>query len=525
MVSSRADWAELLTLLGIALLVGVYFVIRPATRWAESDTGLMTEAIRIVTSTGHLTPDVLGVYSNGYGYQAVSAAIMAFTGLPASTLQQVVYPLVASLLVLPAWVLYRELTGSGRIASLAVLLLLLVPEHLFAILRGSHERLDRTFLFAAVWLLLRSIHHRHDRVRFAIHIGLMLAMTYCLIATNVLFGMSFVAALTTMVILGVVTARLAASVRPLARRTTALFASTAAAATLLIAVFVAFMYPPVAKSIQALAAIPGGLIDIILNGGASADPYAYVAGAWVNPAAFLLLSIGNVLLLVISAGAWVWLARAWLRGGAPASIGVWVLWLLYASFALQGLAGVVSDRTGALQGNIQYRAFSVFGTMAAPLVALALARWQAGAWRRSLPWMRRASWRRTATVAFVAVAAIATMAKSTLEPTLSNKWLFYSPLELQGLRWADGHLAGTAVWIGPDERLGAAYLTVVGNPAAGNSWTVDESEQTGAYVISDAIRIQASRLGVTMPATGTFPIVYDNGGVHIHRSPGAVLPP
>src|SRR5689334_17879326 len=116
---------DLLALLGLALLAGTYFVVRYGGQWAEADTGLMAHATRVVAQTQQLAPVNDGVYSNGYGYQVVSSAIMAFTGLDIQTLQQMVYPLVAAFLVLPAWVLYRELTGSARAASLATLLLLL----------------------------------------------------------------------------------------------------------------------------------------------------------------------------------------------------------------------------------------------------------------------------------------------------------------------------------------------------------------------------------------------------------------
>jgi len=141
---------EIVGLLAMAVVIGAYFILRYGGLWAESDTGVMTAAIRVVRDNGELAPQAPGVYVNGYGYQVISIAIMAFTGLSVEALQILVYPLLSAVLVLPAWMLYRELTGSARIASLATLLLLLVPEHLFAILRGSHERLDRAFLLTAL---------------------------------------------------------------------------------------------------------------------------------------------------------------------------------------------------------------------------------------------------------------------------------------------------------------------------------------------------------------------------------------
>ena len=50
------------------------------------------------------------------------------------------------------------------------------------------------------------------------------------------------------------------------------------------------------------------------------------------------LSAGDYLLMVASLGCWVYLGARWLRGQErPASLGMWVLWLLWAAFALQGM--------------------------------------------------------------------------------------------------------------------------------------------------------------------------------------------
>ena len=493
----------------LALAAGAYFVLRPDGRWAEEDTASMALSIRAILDTGLLAPRLDYVYSNGYGYQAVSVAIMAFTGLPVETLQQVVYPIVSALVVLPAWALYREVTGSARIASLATLLLLLVPEHLFALLRGSHERLDRVFMLAALWLLVRSLRF-HGRPRaVAVHLGLVLVATYGLIATNVLFGMSFVLALFTALLLSVVARIGPKTVRRFAAESSRLLPWVVGAGIVLISIFILFLYPPVAESLRALATIPETLANLIFSGGSGFNPYANVLGTWVSPLAFLILSLSNFLLLVLSVAIWLRLGWSWLRGATPASIGVWMLWVLFAAYALQGAGGVLSDRTGALQGNVQYRAFSVFATMAAPILAIGLSRWRPGRWART-----------AATGAFAAVAVLAIL-KMTLDPAVSNKWLFYLPEELQGLRWADSHQRGTDTWIGPDNRLSSAFGLVDGLLRDGNRWDEAEPEPgTQTFVVSDVVRLQAAKLGTTMPALGSLNIVYDNGDLQLYRRPG-----
>jgi len=500
---------DVLALLGLALVIGAYFILRYRGLWAESDTGVMTQAIRVVGDNDALAPPTSGVYVNGYGYQIVSMAIMAFTGLSVETLQILVYPLVSAALVLPAWALYRELTGSPRIASLATLLLLLVPEHLFAVLRGSHERLDRAFLLTALWLLLRSVRFRGDRPRFVVNAGLFVVMTYGLIATNALFGMSFVAALATALVVSLLARLGPHSVRGYAAETTHLFSWSSAAGVLLVGLFTWIIYPPFGPGLLALSAIPGKLISIILSGAPGFDPYTYVATAWVSTIAFLVLSTMNFVVLGTSALAWLGLGRSWLRGAVPPSLGTWVLWLLYTAFALQGAAAIMSDRTGSLQGNVQYRAFSVFSTIAVPLVALWLSRWRPGTWRRG------------ATAVVVAAATILALAKTTLEPAVSNKWMFYTAPELQSLVWADGHQRDAATWVGPDDRLPAAYLLYFGNPAATNAWVTafESSADVDSFLVSAPILLQSDRLEIALPSLDAMNVVYDNGDVRLLRRP------
>ena len=141
----------------------------------------------------------------------------------------------------------------------------------------------------------------------------------------------------------------------------------------MIGLVILIIYPPILDSIRALSVIPGALVDLILNGGVSKNPYATLSSAWVSTGIFLLLSAANFVLLATSVLVWIWMGWGWLRGRPPPTIGTWMLWILFAAFAIQGAAAIVSDRTGALQGNAQYRAFSVFATVAAPLVAYAVA--------------------------------------------------------------------------------------------------------------------------------------------------------
>ena len=497
---------HIVALLALGAAIGVYFVARYGGRWTESDSGLMAQAIRIVDDRGELAPDTLGAYSNGYGYQAISLAITAFTGLSVTTLQQVVYPVVSALLILPAWTLYRELTGSARAATLSTVLLLLVPEHLFAVLRASHERFDRVFLMIALWLLVRSLRSGTDRATVRLERLLIGLMTFALVATNVLFGMSFAAALATGWLMSRIGRYGPNTIRSLARETERPFGWATLVAVIIVGLFIAFLYPPFATSLRILLEIPGKLISLIMSGGGGFDPYAYVATAWSSPLAFLVLSVMNFVMVVASALIWLAMGIAWLRGRRPESVGVWALWLLAAAFAFQGAVSIVSDRTGSLSGNVQYRAFALFAVVGAPLMAYALSRWHPGQIGRTV-----------AAAAFT-VAIVISVAKASLDPAFSNKWLFYAPAEVEALRWADVEQGDAQIWVGPEDRVQAAYAMEVGNPDyTYRLQAYEPPEHVDAVLVSDLIAEQSERLGIAIPPLATKDRLYDNGEVQLFR--------
>ena len=95
--------------------------------------------------------------------------------------------------VLPAWLAYREFTRSEAAATLATLILLAQPEFLFPLLRGTHEKFTRGFMFLLLFLLLRSLRARSERLV----VGLVAAFylcAYAMIAFNSLMASSFLVA-------------------------------------------------------------------------------------------------------------------------------------------------------------------------------------------------------------------------------------------------------------------------------------------------------------------------------------------
>ncbi len=496
-----------LVLLVYVVLAASYFVVRFAGHWAEVDTAAQALAVRSMAESHALVPEVGDVYPNGYGYVALSNAVLAFTGLSVPVLQQIVSPLASAFLVFPAWALFRELTGTRRAAALATLLLFLQPEFLFVVLRGSHERVLRGLMMVALWLLVRSFRYRDRTGYFAVHVALFYLSAFGLIATNTFFGISFVVACA----IGMGAAWALSRGRPellaVACGTAGRLASVVMAAATLGFVFVFYLYTPATQALHALHDVANKLSALLLTTEGGYNPYRVVATAWTSLPVYFLVSISDYLLIAVSAVVWIWQGLRWLRHlERPASVAAWLLWLLYGAFAFQGALSAVVDLSGSLGGNLQHRSFPSFALVATPLVASALSQWRPPRW----------------TVAFAGapVAALAGLAliKATNEPVLSNKWIFYGPAEIDALAWADQHHRSDAIWVGPDERLSTAFDLAVGRSARNNQRvSYDPKDGTRSFLISAIARLQSARLQKPLPAVAMENRVYDSGAAQLYH--------
>jgi hypothetical protein len=485
-----------------------YFVVRTGGQLAEHDTAVQATALETVMEARSLLAASGTIYVNGYLYAAVSQAVLAFTGLSISALQQVVYPLTSALLVLPAWALYRELTVGPRgawAAAIAVAVLFAQPEFLFFVLRGSHERVLRLLILVALWLLVRSFRHEGRPASFAVHVLLFYTSVFALIGTNTFFGVSFLLAICTALALAWAARNLApvmaVPLPAVARRLTV----TAASVSALAFVVIFYLYPPAAHGLNVINLLARRTAQIVTTTDTGTNPYAQVVGSWVSQPVYFILASSDYLLIVASAVVWLWQGLAWLthRKAAP-SLQEWLLWLLYSAFAFQGALAVLVDRTGLLGANLQHRSFPSFAMLAAPMLAGGLVR---------LP-VRR--WIGAAALALFALFALL---KVTNEPILSNKWTFYNPTELQPLMWADTHARSATIWVGLDERLRAAHEIGGGALRSGNSWDIGRPEpMTRLYTVTPLIRLQSARFRQPLPPTRAANRVYDDGASQVYRA-------
>lgn len=500
-----------MVLFAYAVLAASYFVVRTGGRLADIDTGQVALTERAIAQAASIVPPSGTVYPSGYAFGVVTDALVAFTGVPLPTLLVVVYPLVSAALVFAAWALYRELTGSPKAAALAVLLLFLQPELLFAVFRGSHERQVRLLMFVALWLLARSVRARTAAQErggpgvFALYVALFYLVAFAIVATNALFGVSFVVALAGALVLVWALARWCPDLAPKAGDAAARLAPATLGVAVAAFAFVAYAYPPAVADLRALGQVGRQLAALMLTAGGR-NPYGAVEAGWIGLPAYFLVSAGDYLLIVASACAWLWLGRRWLLRREGPEAGRPLLWALYGAFALQGALAVLSDLTGLLGGNAEHRSFPSFAMVATPIVAVTLAAW------------RPPRWAMGASGGAAALLALLALLKATDEPAVSNTWLFYAPGELQAMRWADAHARDAQIWVGPDSRLRSAYELAVGDSAHGNTWDAFAPKPgSRSFVVSDVMRLQLARLRRPLPDLSQADRVYDNGSAQLYH--------
>ena len=506
------------------LAAATYFVLRSLGRWAESDTASLGAAIAGVLRVERLFPADATAYANGYAYQALMVYLADVTGLSVLTLQQVLSPFIFVVVLLPvAWVAYRELTGRAATATLAMLLLLLQPEFLFVTLRGSHEKLTRALMLLALLFLARSLRPEASRGRFVLSVVLFYVAGYGLISSNNLFGTSYVAALVVALLASWLLSHFGrAGLAPVGRRLTGRLLYCTVILLGVAFVYTFYAYPPATNQLAIYEEIWQKLTVLLLNVASeqapAGDPYSFVVGGWISLPVYFLVSLANWLLIGASLLFWLRDGWRWLVRREVPTPSAWLLWLLFAAFAIQGVLSVAVDFSGAIASNFQHRAFASFALIAAPVLARGLLPLLTA----PRPGARVACW---AVAALIGCLGVLGLLKATNEPVLSLKWLFYEPQEMEAIRWTTAHMRYATIAADFDERLTTAYyleiVTSLPDPArspGGNAIGQYRREAASRdFLVSDTIRRRARRLGVPLPAVGDQLVVYDNGTTQLYH--------
>jgi hypothetical protein len=504
----------MILLLGLALLLSGYALLRYAGWWGEGDTAAFTKFIAKMLETGDLIP-AGAVYRNGYGYPVLITWLVTFTGLSLDIVQLIGGALLVVWVVVPAWLAYREFTQSELAASLASLILLIQPEFLFPLLRGTHEKFTRGFMFIALYLLLRGMRSRSTRHTSLLVVCFYLS-AYGLISVNTFMATSFILAIILALGLAWLVNRLAPKNMQTGKPVISKLIYVVISLLVVAFLFTFYAYTPAEYQLQILHYFIDRLALLFLNTETTAgNPYQVVNTGWVSQPVYYLVSLANWLLLGISFVLWLRQAYVWLikRSFHPENQEI-LLWAFYTSFAFMGVSSILLDVSGALSSNMQVRVYSSFAMIAAPLVGAWLAKQ-----KFSQSVIQKLIWAGTS-LAFGCLMVLSAF-KATNEPLLSNYWLFYTPAERQSLIWAEQNLNQRTLWTGQTGRVSDGY-TIRENGRQVDigltAWIPDPTTQN--YLISDVIRLYAQRTGTQLPVQPDSLLTYDNGTAQIyHRRP------
>jgi hypothetical protein len=494
-----------------AIILGIYFLVRYQGLWGETDTAEFARLIRAILISDSLQNAEV-VYTNGYGYQSLSLTLLKLSGFEVSTFQLFLSPLLIAWLVLPAWLAYREFTGSGRIASLATMILLVQPEFLFPILRGSHEKFTRGLMFVCLYLLLRSLRSRRE---LRVFVGFMVAFyisAYALITYNNLMAFSFIFAVGVALALAWLALRFSA--RQIGAGSSTLQRMILVVLTMLVIAFLFtfYFYPPAQEQLRLMSSVQDRVASLLLEVGDTAtNPYAVINYGWTSLPVYLAVSLANWLLLGFSVLVWLRTTYLWIYRRQRRSEQEILLWAFYGAFAFQGALSIVVDVSGAIAANLQHRMFPSFAMLAAPLAAQWLSKWTLE---------RPAHARRTGVLVSVIIVILAVLStfKATNEPLFSNNWVFYQPAEIEALDWSVANTQNTKIWTDFTGRLRAGYIILHGTPenrSEFDSYTPDLN--TSTFVFSDLTSLHSQSLNAPLPIQGDSLRIYDNGQASVYR--------
>ena len=500
-------------LLALALLLGLYAWLRYGGAFGHGDTSISTWAIRGILDSGRLVPEE-GAYPNGYGYQALVVHLSALTGLSLGVLQLAGAVLLMFWVVMPAWLAYREFTRSETAASLATLILLVQPEFLFPLLRGTHEKFTRGLMFLLLFLLLRSLRAKSFR-QVASLVAAFYLVAYALITFNNFFATSFMAAIgLALLLLWGMRRRTRmdnSGQSSLLRRMEMIILSLLVLAFL----FTFYAYPPAQRQLRVMQSTAEQLSAVFLQVEEEPfNPYDPVLHGWISLPVYFLVSLANWLLLAGSALVWLWQGWRWFSRREPPEQPGLLLWCFYGAFAFQGVLSIAVDTSGAIHGNMEHRMFPSFAMLAAPVMAGWLV-----TYRRRLPGLRRGRLDRALGVILGSLLVLAVF-KATSEPLLSNYWTFYTPSEYRAVNWAEHALVDRSLWAGFNDRVATGYQISQNGRALplDLNTALPVSFGTRDFLVSEATRLHGVRLFSPLPLEADTHLTYDNGKAKIYHS-------
>ena len=503
----------LAALIGFAFCLAAYFILRYQGLWAENDTAVFHELIGAVQSARSIDPP--NAYPHGYAYQSVATTLLGLSGLDMTTFLQLYSPVLGTLmLALFGYVAYFRLLLSRVYALFATSVLFLVPEVLFTVLRGNHEKFTLGLSLLAALLVLRLLAALQRRAERRQVVAWFVALCVCLFTLdtlNLFFGSVFLSALTITLLLLVLTTRLLHL--PVHRRDLLLLTGVAVTGWLLVALTLAVVYPASRGDFSLFTSAIRHAGSLLTRKASAVNPYAAIDSDWSSPQLYQLVTAFRFLLL---GGALLSMVLELRDMGRQATVPLGRLLLvgLFAASLVQLASSIVIDTLGLESGsNLQVRMYPYVVLWASPLFALGLQRLSGSPLVRRSPLLWRGG-----LLALLAVLLVSSLLKSSLDPLLSNRWLGYRPGEVQAVQTWARQAQSSSLWVGHDGRVAFGYVMEHGAALAhGNTLSTSPTTKVqSAYALRSPLTDANNRVWkVPLPSVLLGDQIYDNGEAQV----------
>jgi hypothetical protein len=447
------------------------------------------------------------VYQNGPGLSTLLGMLSDVTGVSIVPLQLLVFPFIAALIIFVAYLCFLELTQNKKVAILAAFLLSLQPDYLFTTSRGTHEKFTYSMVLLAIFFLSRSFSRGRKSREFGYYIILFYIAMLGMISYNFFFASTFVFAIILAFIIGYAISDMPQITASFKRMT-----YTSAVSIIFFFSYMFYLYPPARTLFYAFDKLADKIGVLALATEQHVTPqYTYIFQTWVSFKAWLLLTLFNWVIAPISLAGWIYFVHKFLRKKQRLSTSLLMLLMFYAAFSLQLLITIFADRFGVFN-NLELRIFPVLMFFAVPLASISLVK----IFEFQLTDLQRKAIK-VGMLILILVFAASSLLKATNDPTVSNKWIFYSNQEKEGLYWIEKNLQGQIIFAGLDTRLIDTFDMHAELSSFGK--TKFRSPDNAEYwMISETIIKRSIRLRLPLPDVTDRPVVYDSGGVKIYRN-------
>ena len=562
----RSTFDFLLLILLYGFLSHLYFSLRYSGLIADGDMGMITKTIQ--ATQAHARIFTTYPYSSGFGFQVVVTFLSNITSL---SIQQLLILPTGFLYVIIAYPLFIEVTKNKKIALLATFLLTLQPDLLFFTSRGSHEQFIFFLALMTFFILIRLISLKRDNKKFVLYLALLYMTVLSLTSFNKWFSAGIIISIIFATMIGFFFSKLL-GVSSLAYKKMSyivipcipIYYSICSYISPLLWVsqknlisywknkLIALHPTLISLSIVILiiivslfllfiffkALITGALKNLIMrfsekirsNKFYRMGIYAvtgfglltYVFGLYIlsissdlsfPPFIWMFLMLFNWIIFPLSLIMVFTIAWDFIRKKNLSSNSLHFVFSFYISFFLLLLITIFLDRvigTG-VANNFELRIFPYFMLFAVALASMIILKW--------IHQLRTKRWQLTGQTLFIILIiiwSINSLVKSTCDPSVSNRWIFYSKGEKIAMNWMESNLKKATIWAGPLRRIRAAFRYNSNFDSLGNI-SFSNASNAKYYLISDIVQKSANKYKYSLPFLKNSNQIYDNDEVELYQ--------